>query len=189
MSTERTWPPYALYLGHHEWRQAVAACWCRRYCRLRWTFCVLFYCTFRVNPHFDLEPDYITRKPIVRRIQRYILRREILSTFQTQVDHQSVRHSALYSPQTPLPLWRSSPKCNTHDTKPDPTQHPKQHPDPISHVATPHMCRQTDGKDECSITWALCSIESDALIIRKTNWRLAGKHVSDMTFSLLQVTI
>jgi len=55
-------------------------------------FELLHSCTFRVNPHFDLEADYITRKQIVHRIQRYILCREILSTFHTRVDHRSVRH-------------------------------------------------------------------------------------------------
>jgi len=34
------------------------------------TFCVLHllhFCTFLTNPHFDLNPDYIIRKPIKRR--------------------------------------------------------------------------------------------------------------------------
>ena len=30
---------------------------------------VLHFCTFLLNPHFDLEPDYIVRKPIKRRCQ------------------------------------------------------------------------------------------------------------------------
>jgi len=37
-------------------------------------FELLHSCTFRVNPHFDLEPDYIIRKPIVHRIQLDMLR-------------------------------------------------------------------------------------------------------------------
>jgi len=44
-------------------------------------FELLHSCAFCINPHFDLEPDYIIRKPIVQRIQRCNLRREILSTF------------------------------------------------------------------------------------------------------------
>jgi len=44
------------------------------------------------NPHFDLEPDYIVRKPIVHRIQRCNLSSEILSTFHIWVDHRSARH-------------------------------------------------------------------------------------------------
>ena len=45
---------------------------------------------FLFNPQFDIEPDYIIRKSLVYRIPRYILRREILSTFHTQVDRRSV---------------------------------------------------------------------------------------------------
>jgi len=36
--------------------------------------------------------------------------------------------------------------------KPDPTHHPKRHRDPISRVATAHMCGRTDGMDEWSVT-------------------------------------
>ena len=43
---------------------------------------VLHFCKFLLNPHFYLEPDYIFRKPIKRRFQRYIVRTEIFSTFQ-----------------------------------------------------------------------------------------------------------
>jgi len=46
-----------------------------------------------------LEPDNITRKPILPRIERYILHREILSTFHTRVNRRSVpwsvRHVAI----------------------------------------------------------------------------------------------
>jgi len=44
-------------------------------------------CTFLLNPHFDLEPDYIIRKPMQHRFQLYILRREILSIFHTRVEY------------------------------------------------------------------------------------------------------
>jgi len=50
-------------------------------------FELLQSCIFRINPHFDLEPDYIIKKPIFQRIRRCNLRREILSTFHTRVDH------------------------------------------------------------------------------------------------------
>ena len=53
-------------------------------------FCYMFAHEFLFNSHIDLEPDYIIRKPIVQRIQRYILCREILSTFHTRVDRRSV---------------------------------------------------------------------------------------------------
>jgi len=53
-------------------------------------FCYVFAHEFLFNPQFDLEPDYIIRKPIVHEIQRYILREEILSTSHTRVDRRSV---------------------------------------------------------------------------------------------------
>jgi len=40
---------------------------------------VLHFCTFLLNPHFDLEPDYLFRKPIKRRFQQYLVSTEILS--------------------------------------------------------------------------------------------------------------
>ena len=64
--------------------------------------CYVFVHKFLFNAHFDLEPDYIVRKPIVHRIQRYILRREILSTFHTRVDHRSVRHFATVNNRTKI---------------------------------------------------------------------------------------
>jgi len=53
-------------------------------------FCYIFAHEFLFDPHFDLELDYIITKPILHRIQRYILRREILSIFHTRVDRRSV---------------------------------------------------------------------------------------------------
>jgi len=63
-------------------------------------FCVillLHFCTFLLKPHFDLEPDYVVRKPIKRCFQQCLVRTEILSTFQTRVEYLSWRtisHSA-----------------------------------------------------------------------------------------------
>ena len=75
---------------------------------------VRFAVGFLFNPHFDLEPDYIIRKPLLRSIQRYILRREILSTFHTRVDNRSIGHFCiLFTPKLPLPLRRSPKKSNT----------------------------------------------------------------------------
>jgi len=57
---------------------------------------VLHFCTFLLNPHFDLEPHYIVRKPIKRRFQRYIVHTEIFSTFHAPVKYiyqQTIRHS------------------------------------------------------------------------------------------------
>jgi len=51
---------------------------------------VRFADEFRVNPHFDLEPDYVIRKSHFPRILRYIPRREILSTFHTRVENRPV---------------------------------------------------------------------------------------------------
>jgi len=48
---------------------------------------VLHFCTFLLNPHFDLETDYIFRKPIKRRFQRCIVRMEIFSTFHARVEY------------------------------------------------------------------------------------------------------
>jgi len=60
---------------------------------------------FLCNHQFDLELDYIIRKPLVCRIQRYIRHREILSTFHTRVDNRSIRHFAFYSPPNcPFPF-------------------------------------------------------------------------------------
>jgi len=52
---------------------------------LQWTCCVCFAIFFAheflFNPHFDLEPDYIIRKGIRHRIERYTVRTEILPIF------------------------------------------------------------------------------------------------------------
>ena len=64
------------------------------------TFLSVFAHEFLFNPHFDLEPDYIIWKPLLSRIQRYILRRERLSTFHTRVDNRSIRHFCiLFTPK------------------------------------------------------------------------------------------
>jgi len=57
-------------------------------------FCYVFSHEFLFNPHFDLEHDYIIRKGIRHRIQRYTVRTEILSTFHTRVESISQRHYA-----------------------------------------------------------------------------------------------
>jgi len=69
-------PPYALYAGH----RVMAACKLLQRVAILRVFKLLHSCTFRVNPYFDLEPEYIIRKGIRHRIQRCNLRREILST-------------------------------------------------------------------------------------------------------------
>jgi len=59
----------------------------------------VFALGFLFNSQFDPEPDYIIRKPPLRRIQRYILRMEILSTFHT------IRHFCiLFTPNCPFPF-------------------------------------------------------------------------------------
>jgi len=50
---------------------------------------VLHFCTFLLNPHLDLEPDYIVRKPMKRRFQRYIVRMETFSTFHARVEYNT----------------------------------------------------------------------------------------------------
>jgi len=39
------------------------------------------------KPHFDLEPEYISRKLIKRRFQQYLVRTEIMSTFHARVEY------------------------------------------------------------------------------------------------------
>jgi len=55
-------------------------------------FWYIFAHEFLFNPHFDLEPDYIIRKGMRHRIQRYTMRTEILLTFHTRVEWISQRH-------------------------------------------------------------------------------------------------
>jgi len=121
-------------------------------------FVLLRFCTW-----ISLQPPlqswtYVIRKGIWRRIQPCNLRREILSTFHTRVDHRSVRHFCIvFTPKLPLPLRRSPPKVNTPIPSPTPLTTPKRHPDPISRVATAHMWGKTDGTSESSIPCALRS--------------------------------
>ena len=70
-----------------------------------------------VNPHFELEPHYITRKPIVHRIQRYIPRREILSTFRARVTVHPVA----------IVTYRSKMPKNARN-------HARNSPSPLRHV-------------------------------------------------------
>jgi len=65
-------------------------------------------------------------------------------------------------PKLPLPLRRSRAKSNT-PLLIHPTHHPKQHPDPISRFATIHMCGRRHGTSECSVPWALRSMERRAI--------------------------
>ena len=48
-------------------------------------------CTFLLNTHFNLELDYIVRKPMKHRFQLYIVRTEIFSTFHARVEYISWR--------------------------------------------------------------------------------------------------
>jgi len=85
----------------------------------------VFVHKFLFNPHFDLEPDYMIRKPIIHKILRYIPRMEILSTFHTWVDNRSIcRFCIVFTPKLPLPLQRSPPKSNTPKMSPTPLTTP-----------------------------------------------------------------
>jgi len=55
--------------------------------------CYVFVHKFLFNPHLDLEPDYVIRKPIIHRIQWCNLRWEKFSTFHTRVENSSVSWS------------------------------------------------------------------------------------------------
>ena len=93
--------------------------------QLRCLFLYVFARGFLFNPQFDHEPDYIIRKPRVHRIPRYILRREIVSTFHTRVDNRSIRHFCiLFTRKLPLPLRRSPPKSSTPLPSPTPLTTP-----------------------------------------------------------------
>jgi len=74
------------------WRHRCTAC-CGKsiLCDITVTFS-----TFLLKPDFDLEADYIIRKPIKRRFQQYLVPAEILSTFHTRVEYfsrRTIRHS------------------------------------------------------------------------------------------------
>ena len=86
---------------------------------------MLRFCTYiSCQPHFDLEPDYIKRKGIRHRIQRCNLRREILSTFHTRVNHRSVHHFPVTSPIV----------NNTTNISKNATNHARNSPFPLTHV-------------------------------------------------------
>jgi len=76
---------------------------------------VLHFCTFLLNPQFDLEPDYIVRKPIKRRFQRYIVRTEIFSTFHARVEYISVK--TVISGKMDLPTPCSNDCAQTHKSE------------------------------------------------------------------------
>ena len=88
-------------------------------------FVLLRFCTWiSLQPHFDLEHDYIIRKPIWHRIQRCNLRREILSTFHTRVDHRSV----------PWSVRHFSIQINTAKISKNAGNHARNSPFPLRHV-------------------------------------------------------
>ena len=55
---------------------------------LKWCW---HFCTFLHNPHLDVEPDYVIRKPRKGRFQRYIVRTKIFWTFHAWVEYISVK--------------------------------------------------------------------------------------------------
>ena len=79
-------------------------------------FCYVFAHEFLFNPHLDLEPDYIIRKPIFHRIQRCNLSREILSTFHTRVDSHTSR-SSISTPFLHSIHPQTAPSPSTINTK------------------------------------------------------------------------
>ena len=131
-----------------------------------WPFCVLYllhFCTFLLNPHLDLEPDYIVRKQMKHRFQWYIVRTEILSIKSPLVTMGRPKFILKTAPS----LRRSPSPSNTPIPRSTPHQ-PKQHQDTISRFATIHFAdrqtdRQTDGPGECSMVTILR--DNDALIM------------------------
>jgi len=98
-------------------------------------FWYIFAHEFLFNPHFNLEPDYIIRKGIRHRIQRYTVRTEILPIFHTRVNNQSIHHFCI--------VFTSNPHF---DLEPDYDHHQNLiHP----YRARPHSPRQSaSGSDQ-----------------------------------------
>jgi len=69
---------------------------------------VLHLCTFFPKPHFDLESDYVVRKPMKHRFQRYIVRTEILSTSQARVEYISGEQYVIPLLKTGLSAYRQT---------------------------------------------------------------------------------
>jgi len=87
-------------------RASQRYCYC---CSRHVAFVLIHFCTWiSLQPHFDLEPDYIIRKGIRHRIQRYTVRTEILSTFHTRVECISERHYTYWNQC--MPRCRKMPK-------------------------------------------------------------------------------
>ena len=128
-------------------------------------FCCVFALEFLFNPQFVLEPDYIIRKPLLHKIQRYILRREILSTFHTRVDNRSICHFCIvFTPKLPLPLRQSPPKSNTPTPSPTPLTTPNGIPiqSPVSPLIT---CADGQMGQAKALSHERFALWSDALII------------------------
>jgi len=105
-------------------------------------FFYVFAHAFLFNPHFNLEPDCIVRKPLLHRILRYIPCREILSTFHTRVDRRSV----------PRSVCHFSIQINGAGIPKNAANHARNSPFPLRHVdfhltheclSPPHSPRQT----------------------------------------------
>jgi len=91
-------------------------------------FWYIFAHEFLFNLHFDLEPDYIIRKGIWPRIQRYTVRTEILSTF----THES---NAFFSIMSPI-------ETNACPDAENATNHARNRPFPLRYVDfhLTHVC-------------------------------------------------
>jgi len=67
--------------------------WCLVACAENPSETVLHFCPFLLNPHFNLEPDYMLRKPTKWHFHRYIAHIEIFSTFHAQVKYISGKNT------------------------------------------------------------------------------------------------
>jgi len=103
--------------------------------------CYVFVHKFLFNPHFDLEHDYIIRKGIRHRIQRYAVRTEILPVF--HMSRLSISMS-VYPYVAIVKYWTKMPN--------DARNHARNSPLPLRHVdfhlthecmGPPHSPRQT----------------------------------------------
>jgi len=94
---------------------------CRAVQHYRWccsggaVFVLLHFFTWiSLQPPLQSWPDYIIRKEIRQRIQRYTVHTEILPIFHTRVNYRSIRYFCIvFTSKLPLLLRQSPPKCNT----------------------------------------------------------------------------
>ena len=141
-------------------------------------FCVLqllHFCTFLLNPYFDLEPDYI-RKPIKRRFSQYLVRTEILSTFHTRVEYISGRtiHHSAHSKEWGRKCRKITETALFLETRGPPSDIPIPRPIPLTTQVT------ASGSNQPFCRNTLCG-QTDRETDRPTNGRTEADRCSMLT--------